>query len=92
MDTADDKLVPLKASFLEYFRDVPIQKLAAAYIGRDEDTILRWKKEDADFADQISKAKAEWARKNVKAGGQKQRVAAQAHYTGRLLREEDSRR
>lgn len=56
----------LKQKFLEYFKQLPVQKLAAAHIGKDEDTITRWKKEDGDFADQIEQAKAEWALKNVK--------------------------
>lgn len=56
----DDKL-PMKEKYLEYYRELPIQKLAAGKIGRDEDTILRWKKEDTDFADQEQKAKSEWA-------------------------------
>jgi hypothetical protein len=45
---------------------LPVQKLAGAHIGRDEDTIIRWKTEDSEFADQIENAKAEWALKNVK--------------------------
>ena len=38
----DDKL-PLKEKFLEYYKDLPVQKLAAGYVGRDEDTIILWK-------------------------------------------------
>ena len=53
----------LKAEYVAYFEDVPIQKYAAEYIGRDEDTIIRWKKEDSDFADAIQRAKAIWVRK-----------------------------
>lgn len=61
----DDKLA-LKQKFLEYYAEVPIQKYAGAYIGRDEDTISRWKQEDADFADQIELKKAEYLRQNLK--------------------------
>ena|SRR3989344_6427176 len=57
----DDKITLLKKEFLKYFRELPVQKLAGAYIGKDEDTVSRWKKEDADFADQIGMAKANWA-------------------------------
>lgn len=55
----------LKQQYLEYYEDVPIQKYAAMAIGRDEDTILRWKKEDADFADAVQRAHAQWVRKKV---------------------------
>jgi len=55
-----DKRLPLKKKFLEYFQKVPIQKYAGAYIGKSEDTITRWKKADEDFADQIELAKAEY--------------------------------
>lgn len=56
----------LKEKFLEYYRQLPIQKLAGASIGKDETTICRWKKVDADFANQIENAKAEWALEKVK--------------------------
>lgn len=55
----DDRL-PLKEKFLEYFRKAPIQKFAAAYIGRSEDTITDWKREDSDFSDCINRAKADY--------------------------------
>lgn len=56
----------LKEKFLDYFKQLPVQKLAGAKIGKHEDTIVRWKNDDADFAEQIEMAKAEWALKNVK--------------------------
>jgi hypothetical protein len=56
----------LKVKFLEYYRQLPVQKLAAAHIGRSEDTITDWKKTDSDFSDQIDEAKSEWALRNVK--------------------------
>lgn len=52
--------IELKERFLEYFRKVPIQKFAAGYIGRSEDTITDWKKNDKDFSDCIDLAKAEF--------------------------------
>lgn len=64
MTLTRDKLTKkydLKRKYLKYFRALPVQKLAAASIGKDEDTIIRWKKEDTDFADQVGVAKAEWA-------------------------------
>lgn len=56
----------LKLKFLEYFRQLPVKKLAAASIGRTDDTILNWEKEDSDFSEQIEQAKAEWALSNIK--------------------------
>ena len=58
-------LAKLKTKFLEYYREFPIQRLAASSIGRDEDTIMRWKKEDADFAVSVEAKKAEWALEQV---------------------------
>ena len=55
----------LKEQYLLYFEDVPIQKYAAMAIARDEDTIIRWRKEDPDFADAVQIAKASWIRKKV---------------------------
>ena len=55
----------LKARYIEYFKDVPVQKYAAKYIGRDADTIIRWRKEDVIFADAIEKSFAEWVRKKM---------------------------
>lgn len=56
----------LKAKFLIYYRQLPIQKLAAAHIARSEDTITDWKKADSDFSDQLRQAKADWALDNFK--------------------------
>lgn len=55
----------LKERYLEYYADVPIQRYAAMSIGRDEDTIIRWRKADQQFTDSINQAKAEWVRKKV---------------------------
>ncbi|MDB5162109.1 MAG: hypothetical protein JWM52_617 [Candidatus Saccharibacteria bacterium] len=55
----------LKQQYIEYYEDVPIQKYAAMAIGRDEDTVIRWKKEDTSFADAIKRAHAQWVRKKV---------------------------
>lgn len=51
----------LKQRFLEYYKKLPIQKLAAEFIGKDEDTIIRWKNNDKNFADRVASAKSEWA-------------------------------
>ena len=37
---------------------MPIKKYAAYSIGRDEDTILLWQKDDSDFSDRIKKLKS----------------------------------
>lgn len=55
-----------KKKFLVYYRQCPVLKLAATHVGRDEDTILKWKKVDTDFADQIDQAKTNWALERVK--------------------------
>lgn len=60
------EIARLKQRFLKYFSELPIQHLAGASIGRDADTISRWKAEDAEFAENIAKVKAEWALRNVK--------------------------
>ena len=57
------KINELKKHYVEYFEDVPVQRYAAEYIGRDEDTIIRWKKQDRQFAESIQRAKAIWIRK-----------------------------
>lgn len=56
----DDKL-PLKEKYLKYYSELPNQGLAADSIGRDEDTIILWKKQDSEFSDLCAKAKSDWA-------------------------------
>lgn len=51
----------LKAQYLDYYSKLPVQKLAAAKIGRDEDSIINWRKEDNEFAQAVDQAKADWA-------------------------------
>src|SRR3990167_1853514 len=55
----------LKVDYIEFYKDCPIQRYAADYIGRDEDTIIRWRTIDAKFADAVKRARADWVRKNV---------------------------
>ena len=55
----------LKEEYVEYYADVPVQKYAAMSIARNEDTIIRWRKEDQDFADAVQRAHATWVRKKV---------------------------
>lgn len=53
----DDRL-PLKEQYLDYYGKIPVKKYACYSIGIDEDTGLRWEKDDADFADRIRKSKS----------------------------------
>ena len=57
----DDNHIELKEKFLEYYRQLPIQRLGADFIGVDQDTIINWKKKDKEFSDEIGKAKSNWA-------------------------------
>lgn len=66
MTNQQKQIKELKVKFLEYFKQLPIQKLAAASIGKSEDTITDWKHADSDFSDQVENAKAAWALENVK--------------------------
>lgn len=61
----EDETSKKKKMFLEYYKDTPIQSLAAGYIGVCEDTITDWKKADSEFSDCVLKYKAEFARKNL---------------------------
>lgn len=63
--TNSEAIQRLKQDYVAYFEDVPVQKYAAMAIGRDEDTIIRWRKDDPDFAEAVLKAKAEFIRKKV---------------------------
>ena len=59
------ELSKLKRKFLEYYVKLPIQKLAAEFIGKSENTITNWKNNDKRFCDQIGTAKSQWALENV---------------------------
>ena len=61
-----DKNKELKTKFIEYYRQLPVQKLAADFIGKDETTISRWKKDDEEFANQIALSGSAWALENSK--------------------------
>lgn len=54
-----------KERFIFYFQDVPVQKYAAMYIGRTEQTIINWLKDDEDFFNRVQIAKAEWVKKKA---------------------------
>lgn len=60
-----EKIEELKKLYIRFYCDLPIQKIAADFIGRNEDTIIRWKKEDKKFAEQVTRARSIWAFNNV---------------------------
>ncbi len=55
----------LKSQYVRFYEDVPVQKYAAMHIGRDEDTIIRWRKNDVMFADAVKKAETAFIRKKM---------------------------
>jgi hypothetical protein len=64
--TSDEIRAEKKRVFLEYYADVPVQKIACSYINVSEETIINWKKDDLDFSNQIEYLGGEWIRRNVK--------------------------
>lgn len=64
--TQQEEIVALKETYLQFFREFPVQKAAADFIGRDVTTVQGWARDDAEFQVQVSRAKAEWARKHSK--------------------------
>lgn len=65
--TKQDKatIAELKLKFLDYYREVPIQKYAAQWIRRNEQTVSDWKAADPDFANAIQEMQALFVQKNV---------------------------
>lgn len=55
----------LKAKYLEYYADLPVQKYACMYIGKSEDTLIRWRQEDENFANRLQELRAKWVAKKV---------------------------
>lgn len=54
----DDRLEK-KEKVLIFLSEFPFYKWAAKSIGKDEDTLLLWRKEDQDFSDRCEIAKSE---------------------------------
>lgn len=54
-----------KQRFLEYYKDLPIQKLAAGFACVVEDTVSLWKKKDPEFLDAMTTLESEWAKNNA---------------------------
>lgn len=53
------EIARLKEEYIRYYSDLPLQRLAAKFIGRNEDTIINWRKADPEFAEQVDKAESE---------------------------------
>lgn len=58
-----DDITQLKDKYIRYYEDVPVQKYAAMYIGRTEQTVISWCKSDIDFFNRVQVAKANWIKK-----------------------------
>jgi hypothetical protein len=58
-------IAELKEKYIWYFRDAPIQKYAAQYIHRNEQTIIEWKNTDEHFANLVKEAEGDFVRKNL---------------------------
>jgi len=54
-----------KEKFVAYFRDVPVQKYGAMYIGVTEQTIINWLNEDVVFFNRVQEARADWVKKKA---------------------------
>ncbi len=67
MSYKDETVRLLKNEYISFYKDCPIQKYAAMYIGRDEDTVIRWRKDDSIFAGAVERVKADWVRKKLQA-------------------------
>lgn len=85
--TAEQRRIALlKVKFLKYYRKLPNQHLAGAYVGRTDDTISIWKRNDSEFSEKIAEAKAQWALENVEG------VKSKEWLLERVLREQFSPR
>lgn len=54
-----------KALYLSYYEQLPIHALACNYIGRDETTVIRWRKADPAWDRLLQQAKAKNAIKET---------------------------
>jgi len=55
-----------KARAVEYYREIPILKHAAAFAGFSQDTMTDWIKADPKFSDDLQQAKSEFIRRHGK--------------------------
>lgn len=54
-----------KDKFVSYFKDVPVQKYAAMYVGITEQTAINWLRDDPEFFNNVQSARAEWVKKRA---------------------------
>ena len=54
-----------KEKFVSYFKEVPVQKYAAMYIGVTEQTIINWLKDDDEFFNRTQEARADWVKRKA---------------------------
>src|SRR5215210_9109488 len=66
VETEQERIARLKREYLEYYRELPVQKPAAASIGRSDNAIIAWRGADPEFAAQVQQARAAWALKKTK--------------------------
>lgn len=57
-----DEIAQLKELYLQYYETVPKKKFAAQFIGRTEEAVLAWEKNDPEFLARLLEAES----KNVK--------------------------
>jgi hypothetical protein len=55
-------IAELKRRYVEYYRTVPIQKYAAMYVGRTEQRIIEWRKDDEQFSNDVEAARADFVK------------------------------
>lgn len=63
--TQKENIERFKELYIEYYKELPVQKYACMSIGKDEATIIRWKQKDANFASRVDQARAEWVKKKA---------------------------
>lgn len=57
-----DERLQKKEQVIEYLRRFPFYKWAAKFVGRDEDTLEKWRKDDPDFGERVEIARSEGIR------------------------------
>jgi hypothetical protein len=67
IETEQERIARLKQEYSEYYRELPVQKLAAASIGRSDDTIIAWRGSDPEFSAQVQQARAACAKSSPRA-------------------------
>lgn len=58
-------IATLKQLYIEYYRDVPVKRFAAQFIGKDEETVRAWTENDPEFKAQVSEAESQNVKKII---------------------------